>query len=77
VENYPAFLKICIENLSPHGAFLIATKAYYYGNEGGIAEFVNFIHSNSQGKLDIKRIKKIGMGSGNRREIISVEWVNL
>ena len=40
VENYPTFLKICFENLAPNGSFLIASKAYYYGNEGGISEFV-------------------------------------
>lgn len=76
ISNYPYFLKICQENLSPKGSFMIASKAYYYGNDGNIPEFIQFIEQNSQGKLMVRRLHKFGMGSGNRREILSIEWKN-
>lgn len=60
--------------MAPKGAFLIASKAYYYGNGGSIAEFIQFIEHKSDGKLQVKRLHKLGMGIGNRRELISVEW---
>jgi hypothetical protein len=62
VENYPHFLKICRENLAKKGSFLIASKAYYYGNGGSIPEFAQFIEEKSNGEFVVKRLHKLGMG---------------
>lgn len=76
VENYPHFLKLCRENLAKDGAMLIASKAYYYGNGGSIAEFSSFFDQHGNGEFVVNRLFKLGIGMGNRREIISIEWAN-
>ena len=70
VSNYPDLLKIIEERLNPQGIAIIASKAYYYGNGGSIAEFKQCVENSN---LVYHRLQNINTGMSNRREIFSLQ----
>ena len=71
-KNYQALVELFERCLKPDGMVIISSKAFYYGNEGSVAEFKQFV-ANSNPRLVYQQLKKIQTGMGNRREIFSLQ----
>lgn len=70
--NYEALLNIFKKYLSLEGIIIIATKAYYFGNNGSFNEFEYFVQNDNSFKLEI--LSKIEDKVSNIRYIFSLKF---
>lgn len=72
VKHYEALLNLFEKYLKVGGYAIIASKAYYFGNGGSVAEFETHVKISNK-PLIFRELKSIQSGMGNRREIFIVE----
>lgn len=71
-KNYKTLLDLFAQFLSPTGRVLIASKAYYYGNGGSLAEFKALVTSDT--RFTAQQVFLVPTGGGNRREVIQLTF---
>ena len=69
-KHYPALVELISSLCKSEGKAIIASKAYYYGNGGSIAEFKDFI--NKDARFQYGLMLNVDTGMSNRREVFSV-----
>lgn len=72
VKHYETLLSMFEKHLTIGGYAIIASKAYYFGNGGSVAEFEMYI-KNCGKPLAFRQLKSLQNRMGNRREIFIVE----
>jgi predicted nicotinamide N-methyase len=65
---------LLVRLLPREGIALIATKQYYFGTNGGLAEFEDAVRSASNGTLVVQHVLRLGDGNEMQRLVVSVHW---
>jgi hypothetical protein len=73
ISNYYKILELIVNLLGEEGYCLIASKIFYFGVGGSIAEFLEFAETNFKNLLFLEILHNIdNKKGGNKRQIIKI-----